>query len=69
VEQARAAEDAGFSLVTVMDHLYQIGGVGAVDEPMRGRHSTLSPARRNGSGSIYRTPEAIAAVGEVLSLI
>ena len=28
VEQAQAAEDSGFALVTVMDHLYQIGGVG-----------------------------------------
>ena len=28
VEQAQAAEEAGFSLVTVMDHLYQIGGSG-----------------------------------------
>jgi alkanesulfonate monooxygenase SsuD/methylene tetrahydromethanopterin reductase-like flavin-dependent oxidoreductase (luciferase family) len=29
VEQAQAAEEAGFDLVTVMDHLYQIGGVGS----------------------------------------
>ena len=28
VEQAQAAEAAGFSLVTVMDHVYQIRGVG-----------------------------------------
>ena len=28
VEQAKAAEAAGFELVTVMDHLYQIPGVG-----------------------------------------
>ena len=33
VEQARAAEDAGFSLVTVMDHLYQIDGVGSGHGP------------------------------------
>ena len=34
VEQAQAAESNGFGLVTVMDHLYQIGGVGSEDEPM-----------------------------------
>ena len=28
VEQAKAAETAGFGAVTVMDHLYQIGGSG-----------------------------------------
>ena len=28
VEQAQAAEAAGFELVTVMDHLYQIPGIG-----------------------------------------
>ncbi len=31
VEQARAAEASGFALVTVMDHLYQIPGVGQVE--------------------------------------
>jgi alkanesulfonate monooxygenase len=34
VEQAQAAEAAGFRQVTVMDHLYQIGGVGPEDDPM-----------------------------------
>ena len=34
VEQVHMAEDAGFSLVTVMDHLYQIPGVGPVTDPM-----------------------------------
>ena len=32
VEQVQAAEGAGFSTVTVMDHLYQIPGVGPVTE-------------------------------------
>ena len=31
LEQTRAAEDAGFELITVMDHLYQIQGVGQVN--------------------------------------
>src|SRR5260370_5074132 len=34
VEQATAAEWAGFDMVTVMDHFYQIRGVGPEDEPM-----------------------------------
>src|SRR4029079_17331377 len=34
VEQAQAAEEAGFDLVTVMDHLYQINGIGQVAQPI-----------------------------------
>jgi alkanesulfonate monooxygenase SsuD/methylene tetrahydromethanopterin reductase-like flavin-dependent oxidoreductase (luciferase family) len=34
VAQARAAEDAGFDRVMVMDHFYQLPGLGAPDEPM-----------------------------------
>jgi len=36
-----AAEEAGFDLVTVMDHLYQIRGVGAETEPMLEAYTTL----------------------------
>ena len=46
VEQARAAEDAGFSLVTVMDHLYQIPIVGPATEPMLEAWSTLAALAR-----------------------
>ena len=46
VEQARAAEDAGFSLVTVMDHLYQIQGIGPVTDPMLEGWSTLAALAR-----------------------
>jgi len=45
-EQARAAEAAGFSLVTVMDHLYQIHGVGPVTDPMLEAWSTLGALAR-----------------------
>ena len=41
VEQARAAEDAGFSLVTVMDHLYQIDGIGPGFEVLRHKTEVL----------------------------
>ena len=46
VEQAQAAEEAGFSLVTVMDHLYQIRGVGQETEPMLEAWSTLAALAR-----------------------
>src|SRR5881409_648796 len=42
VEQAKAAEAAGFDLVTVMDHFYQIGGVGPETEPMLEAYTTLA---------------------------
>src|SRR5256714_12183766 len=42
IEQARAAEAAGFDLVTVMDHLYQINGVGPETAPMLEAYTTLA---------------------------
>jgi alkanesulfonate monooxygenase SsuD/methylene tetrahydromethanopterin reductase-like flavin-dependent oxidoreductase (luciferase family) len=41
-ELARAAENAGFGLVTVMDHFYQIGGIGPETEPMFEAYSMLA---------------------------
>ncbi|MGH7667112.1 MAG: LLM class flavin-dependent oxidoreductase, partial [Candidatus Dormibacteria bacterium] len=41
-ELAVAAEDAGFDMVTVMDHFYQITGVGIETEPMLESYSTLA---------------------------
>ena len=46
VEQAKAAEAAGFGLVTVMDHLNQIPGVGQQDEPMLEAWSVLAALAR-----------------------
>ena len=42
VEQAQAAEKAGFDLITVMDHFYQIRGIGPETEPMLEAYATLS---------------------------
>ncbi len=42
VHNAQAAETAGFDLVTVMDHFYQIRGIGPETEPMMEAYSTLS---------------------------
>jgi F420-dependent oxidoreductase-like protein len=78
VEQARAAEAAGFSLVTVMDHLYQIGGVGPETDPMLEAWATLNALARETSrvrlgtlvtGVTYRNPAMLAKVATTLDVI
>ena len=74
VAQARAAEAAGYDRVFVMDHFYQLPGIGSYDEPMfecysmlsalaqhteRARLSALVTGRQPAiSGSAPRTPRA-----------
>ena len=78
VTQARAAEEAGFSLVTVMDHLYQIQGVGAVTEPMLEGWMTLAALARETNkvrlgtlvtGVTYRNPALLAKETTTLDVI
>ena len=78
VEQVRVAEDAGFSLVTVMDHLYQIPGVGAVTEPMLEAWSMLAALSRETTrvqlgtlvtGVTYRNPALLAKTVTTLDVI
>jgi F420-dependent oxidoreductase-like protein len=77
VEQAHAAEAHGFSLVTVMDHLYQIGGVGSEDEPMLEAWSVLNALARETkavrlgtlvTGVTYRNPALLAKMVTTLDI-
>ena len=77
VEQAKAAEESGFALVTVMDHLYQIGGVGPEEAPMLEAYSVLSALARETSrvtlgtlvtGVTYRNPAFLAKTVTTLDI-
>ncbi len=78
VEQAQGAEAAGFDLVTVMDHFYQIGVVGPEEEPMLEAYTTLGAlATRTDrvllgtmvSGVTYRNPAMLAKIVTTLDVI
>jgi F420-dependent oxidoreductase-like protein len=69
VDFACAAEQAGFGLVTVMDHFYQIPGIGPETEPMLEAYSTLAALAARTSrvklgtlvtGVTYRNPAVLA---------
>jgi F420-dependent oxidoreductase-like protein len=77
VEQAKAADANGFQLLTVMDHLYQIAGVGAEDEPMLEGWSTLNALARETTkvrlgtlvtGVTYRNPALLAKMATTLDI-
>jgi F420-dependent oxidoreductase-like protein len=78
VEQAKAAEAAGFTLVTVMDHLNQIPGIGAPEEPMLEGWSVLAALARETktirlstlvTGVTYRNPALLAKTATTLDVI
>jgi F420-dependent oxidoreductase-like protein len=78
VAQARAAEDAGFGLVSVMDHLYQIQNVGLVTEPMLEGWSVLAALSRETrrvrlgtlvTGVTYRNPALLAKTATTLDVL
>jgi F420-dependent oxidoreductase-like protein len=78
VEQARAAEKAGFDLVTVMDHFYQIRGVGPETDPMLEGYTTLAGIAAYTSriklgtlvtGVTYRNPALLAKEVTTLDII
>ncbi len=69
VEQAKAAEAAGFDRVFVMDHFYQLPGLGAPEEPMLECYAMLSAIAQHTSkvrlsalvtGNTYRNPTLLA---------
>src|SRR6476659_10764455 len=78
VEQAKTAEQVGFSLVTVMDHLFQIGGVGPEDNAMLEAYTVLGALARETSkvklgtlvtGVTYRNPAFLAKTVTTLDVI
>jgi F420-dependent oxidoreductase-like protein len=77
-ELAGAVENAGFSLVTVMDHFYQIQGVGPETDPMLEAYTTLGglAARTKKvrlatlvTGVTYRNPAMLAKMATTLDVI
>jgi F420-dependent oxidoreductase-like protein len=75
---AGAAEEAGFSLVTVMDHFYQIVGVGPETDPMLEAYATLAALSQRTSrvrlgalvgGVTYRNPALVAKTVTTLDVL
>jgi F420-dependent oxidoreductase-like protein len=69
IDQAKAAEAAGFDRVFVMDHFYQLPGIGAPDEPMFECYTLLSAIAQHTTtvrlsalvtGNTYRHPTLLA---------
>lgn len=78
VELARAADAAGFDAVTVMDHFYQIGGVGPPEMPMLEAYTTLGALAASTTrvrlgalvtGVTYRNPALLAKMVTTLDVI
>jgi F420-dependent oxidoreductase-like protein len=75
---ATTAERSGFDSIWVMDHLYQIRGVGTADEPMLEAYTTLAAIAARTSrarlgamvtGVTYRNPALLAKLVTTLDVI
>ena len=78
VAQAKEAEAAGFDAVFVMDHFYQLPGIGSPDQPMLECYSTLSALASVTervqlsamvTGNTYRNPTLLAKTVTTLDVI
>jgi F420-dependent oxidoreductase-like protein len=78
VNQAKGAENAGFDLVTVMDHFYQIRGIGPETDPMMEAYTTLGALAASTTrvklgtlvtGVTYRNPAILAKQVTTLDVI
>jgi F420-dependent oxidoreductase-like protein len=76
--QAREAEASGFDTVLVMDHFYQLPGIGTPDQPMMEAYSTLAALAASTStvqlsalvtGNTYRNPAMLAKTVSTLDVI
>ncbi|EGD56559.1 TIGR03560 family F420-dependent LLM class oxidoreductase [Gordonia neofelifaecis] len=83
--QVREAEAAGFDTVFVMDHFYQLPGIGAPSEPMLESYTTLlaatrrlpsscefvpgGPAAALVTGNTYRNPAMLAKTVTTLDVV
>jgi F420-dependent oxidoreductase-like protein len=75
---ARTADDAGFDLISVMDHFFQISVVGPPEQPMLEAYTTLgylaACTSRAGlvtlvTGAIYRHPGVLAKIVTTLDVL
>ncbi|RVW09918.1 LLM class F420-dependent oxidoreductase [Prescottella agglutinans] len=78
ITQAREAEAAGFDAVFVMDHFYQLPGIGEPDEPMLESYTALAGiATATDSiqlsalvtGNTYRNPALLAKTVSTLDVV
>ncbi|SEF26535.1 probable F420-dependent oxidoreductase, Rv1855c family [Amycolatopsis pretoriensis] len=76
--QARAAENAGFDVLTVSDHLYQPPLIGEPDEPILEAYTTLAALAATTTriqlsamvtGNLFRNPALLAKIVTTLDVI
>ncbi|MEU4341801.1 LLM class F420-dependent oxidoreductase [Nocardia sp. NPDC023852] len=78
VAQAREAEAAGFDTAFVMDHFYQLPGIGTPDEPMLEAYTALAGLAASTeriqlsalvTGNTYRNPALLAKTVTTLDVV